>query len=95
MAMNDGRVWTRLSGEEFISETATYDIDHIVHGSGETVTIDLTVNMGEISLIVDMDLDEAESFLRCFRNEIVRGKRARLEWETDTDSETGVPERCD
>jgi hypothetical protein len=93
--MNDGRVWTRLSGEEFISETATYDVDHVAHAGGETVTIDLTVDMGGISLTVDMDLDEAESFIRQFRDEIVRARQARIEWETDTDPETGISERCE
>jgi len=91
--MSDGRVWARLSGQELLSETATYDIDHFGHESGETVTITLTVDMGELELTLAFDPDTAEAFVVAVRDAVVRAKQARIEWETDTGPETGITAR--
>ena len=83
-------VWARLSGNQLVSENASYDIEHVEHGDGEAYSIDLTLDLGGLEVVVDFPLEAAEEFLVAFRDEIVRGKQARLEWETDTDPETGV-----
>ena len=85
-------VWARLSGDQLVSENVGYDIEHVEHGDGEAYSIDLTLDLGGLDVVVEFPLEDetAEEFLVAFRDEIVRGKRAKLKWETDTDPESGV-----
>jgi hypothetical protein len=41
------------------------------------------------------DIEAAEEFLIQFRDEIVRAKQKELEWETNTDPESGIAEECE
>ena len=41
------------------------------------------------------DIETAEEFLIQFRDEIVRAKRKELEWETNTNPDTGIAEECE
>lgn len=85
-------VWVSLTGGEVVYESVDYDVKHVEHDGGEAHTIELTLNLGGLSVTVDFPLNTAEAFLGEFRDEIVRAKRTKLEWETDTDPSTGVPD---
>jgi len=41
------------------------------------------------------DIETAEEFLIQFREDIVRAKQKELEWETNTDPESGIAEECE
>lgn len=82
-------VWARLAGEQVLSEGASYDIEHVEHG-GEAYSVEVTVDLGGLELTLDFALEEAEEFIVRFRDEVVRAKQAKLEWETDTDVDSGV-----
>jgi len=82
--MTDGYVWGRVAGEALVSEQVTYDIDTVEHDDGAAVSIEVRFSVGGLSLIIDFGLEQADVFLREFRDEVVRAKRAKLEWRTDT-----------
>ena len=83
-------VWARLGGEGLLNENVTYDVEAAEHGDGEAYSVDLTFDLDGLSLTIDFDPEVAEEFIVAFRDEIVRAKQKELEWETDTDPESGV-----
>lgn len=86
------RIWARLSGEGLVSESVSYDVDHVEHGEGEAYSVVVTLDLGGLAVEAEFDLDDAEAFLVEVRDAIVRGRRAELERATDTDPSTGVSE---
>jgi len=84
------RAWARLAGEGLLSESVSYEIEATEHGNGEAFSVDITIDLGGLSLTIDFDPEMAEDLVVDLRDEIVRAKQKELAWQTDTDPETGV-----
>lgn len=87
--MTDYGVSGRLSGQEMRLEV-DYDLDH--EGGGEYQAVVATFDLGFAEFDAHFTEEEAEQFIVEFRDELVRAKQAKLEWETNTDPESGVAE---
>ena len=83
-------VWASFAGEGLVTERVGYEIEHVEHGDGEAFAVEVTLDLGGLSITLDFPSEVAEEFLVDLRGEIVRCKEARLGWETDTDPESGV-----
>lgn len=94
MPMTDD-VAVTISGTGQVASAVGYEVEHVELDDGETQLIRLTFDLWELSASVDFHIDQAEDFLVRFRDEVVRAKQAELEWETDTDPETGIAEECE
>ncbi|MUW14849.1 hypothetical protein GJ633_09370 [Halorubrum sp. CBA1125] len=78
----------RVLGSGGYSYSVGWETDsHAEDGIG---MIELCIQLGGFDVELSFRIDEAETFLEDVRDEIVRAKQAELEWETDTDPETGV-----
>lgn len=87
--IRDGVV-ASISGEGALHDNAGYEVEHRSDAGGQEQFIRLTVDLGGFQLALDFNLDGAEEFVVRVRDKIVRAKQAQLEWQTDTDPETGV-----
>jgi hypothetical protein len=84
-----------ISGTGNIADAVGYKVEHVELDNGETQLVRLTFDLWQLTASVDFHIDQAEDFLVQFRDEIVRAKQAELEWETNTDPETGIAEECE
>lgn len=84
-----------ISGTGNIADAVGYEVEHVELDDGETQLVRLTFGLWQLTASVDFHIDQAEDFLVQFRDEIVRAKQAELEWETNTDPETGIAEECE
>lgn len=94
MPMTDD-VAVTISGTGNVASAVGYDVEHVELDAGETQLIRLTFDLWELSASVDFNIDQAGDFIVRFRDEVVRAKQVELEWETDTDPETGIAEECE
>lgn len=69
-----------------------YGIRHVELDNGETQIVRLTFDLGGLEMNTDFSIEEAEEFIVAYRDAVVRAKQARLEWETNTDPESGIAE---
>lgn len=79
-----------LTGKEQGFDRVDYSLDYAAEA--ESVAVVTTFDLGFGEFDVYFSEDEAEQFIVKFRDELVRAKQARLEWETDTDPDSGVAE---
>lgn len=79
-----------FSGTEEVTDAVRYDVNHVSLDDGETNLVCLTVNIWSLEASVNFRIEQAEEFIVQFRDETVRAKQAQLEYQTDTDPETGV-----
>lgn len=84
-----------ISGTGNIADAVGYEVEHVELDDGETQLVRLAFDLWQLTASVDFHIDQAEDFLVQFRDEVVRAKQAELEWETDTDPETGIAEECE
>ncbi len=95
-AMSEGdNASVTITGTGEVAGAVGYEVEHVELDDGETQLVRLTFDLWELSASVDFHIDQAEDFLVQFRDEVVRAKQAQLEWETDTDPETGIAEECE
>jgi len=83
-------VYANIVGEGALHDNAGYEVEHVADAGGQEQIIRLTVDLGGLQLSLDFNLEGAEEFIVRVRDAVVRAHQARLEWETDTDPETGV-----
>lgn len=88
--MSDGKLVGRIFGTGKIADTVDCETEHIEDTEAEVQMIEVTFDFYMVEFSVTYSIKEAEEFLVGFRDEIIRAKRAQLEWETDTDPETGI-----
>lgn len=93
--MTDDEVAVTISGTGNAASAVGYEIEHVELDDGETQLVRLTFDLWELSASVDFHIEQAEEFIVRFRDEVVRAKQAQLEWETDTDPETGIAGECE
>lgn len=84
-----------ITGTGKTANSVSYEIEHVELEDGEMNIVRVTFDLWEFEISVDFNVDEADQFLTRFRDEVVRAKQSRLEWETDTDPSTGVSEECE
>lgn len=77
-----------LRGQELPLDRVSYEMSWKECGEFQFVTV--TFDLGFAEFDVDFELEEAEQFIVEFRDELVRAKQAELEYETNTDPESGV-----
>jgi hypothetical protein len=94
MTMTDD-VAVTISGTGNVASAVGYEVEHVELDDGEIQLVRLTFDLWELSASVDFHIGQAEDFLVQFRDEVVRAKQAELEWETDTDPETGIAGECE
>lgn len=85
-----GQPFIRLRGEGRAFESTPLTVEHVEEDDGETQIVRVEADLYNLTAEIDFLVDDAEQFLILFRDEIVRAKRAELEWETDTDPDTGI-----
>ena len=95
MMSEAGEVSVTISGTGNVAGAVGYEVEHVELDNGETQLVRLTFDLWELSASVDFHIDQAEDFLVQFRDEVVRAKQAELEWETNTDPESGIAEECE
>lgn len=93
--MSRDEVAVTISGTGNVADAVGYEVEHVELDDGETQLVLLTFELWELSASVDFHIDQAEDFLVQFRDEVVRAKQAELEWETNTDPESGIAEGCE
>ena len=90
MTMSDGEASVTITGTGEVASAVGYDVEHVELDNGETQLVRFTFNLWKLSASVGFHAKQAEEFIVQFRDEVVRAKQAELEWETDTDPETGI-----
>lgn len=85
-------IWTRLDIEDEFFECVDYEVTHADHDGGESQTVELTVGREGLTVTHEFPIEAAEEFIVRFRNAVVRAKQAELEWQTNTDPSSGVPD---
>lgn len=81
--MNDNTVSVEFDGTGLEFGAASYEIDHWQdQGHG---FIDVTLDIGGLTVTFTFDEADGEDFIYTFRNELVEARRAALEWETAAD----------
>jgi hypothetical protein len=88
-----GDCLAEFHGTGFPLDAVTWELDS--HESDRHAFVDLCFNFGELEAELSFEIEDAEQFIVQFRDEVVRAKQRELEWQTDTDSQTGVPEECE
>jgi hypothetical protein len=88
-----GDCLAEFHGTGFPLDVVTWELDS--HESDGHAFVDLCFNFGELEAELSFEIEDAEQFIVQFRDEVVRAKQRELEWQTDTDSQTGVPEECE
>lgn len=81
-------VYGTLEISELPLNDIEYDIEHVTIDGHSYLEITFKIGLGEFT--ARFTIERAEKFIVELRDEIVRAKQAQLEWETDTDPETGV-----
>ena len=94
-SMSDGEASLTISGTGEVAGAVSYEVEHVELDGGETQLVRITFDLWELFASVDFHVDQAEEFIIQLRDEIVRAKQARLEWETNTDPESGIAEECE
>lgn len=80
-----------LRGHDQPLDAVDYEIDMVEFEEGHCM-VAVTFDLGFAELDVQFNSEDAEEFIVEFRDELVHAKQAQLEWETNTDPETGVAE---
>jgi hypothetical protein len=89
MALSE-RCTARVTGSGCFLDAVNWELDsHAEDGIG---VVELQLGLGGLDVELSFTIDEAQSFLEDVRDETVRAKQAELEWEMDTDPETGIEE---
>ena len=83
-------VQVAISGTENVASAVSYDVKHVDAVADGTQVVRLTFGLWELCVSVDFCIDQADEFLVEVRDAVVRAKRAQIEWETNTDPETGI-----
>lgn len=90
--MTDGEASVSITGTGEVVGAVGYESEHVELDGGETQLVRLTFGLWELSASIDFHVDQAEEFIVQLRDEVVRAKQTRLEWETNTDPESGIAE---
>lgn len=92
--MNDEASMTITRTGE-VAGAVGYDVEHVELDGGQTQVVRLTFDLWELEASVNFHIDQAEDFIVRFRDEVVRAKQAEVEWETNTNPDTGIAGECD
>lgn len=86
--MSSDDVCGELRGQDVPLDRVSYELSREESGAYQFVTV--TFDLGLAEFDVNFEVEKAEQFIVEFRDEVVRAKQADLEYQTDTDPETGV-----
>lgn len=82
-----------LRGQDMQLDAVDYEIDMVEIEEGLSMVF-VTFDFGFAELDVEFNVEDGEEFIVEFRDELVRAKQAQLEYQTNTDPESGVAD-CD
>ncbi|WP_143414708.1 hypothetical protein [Halorubrum sp. SD683] len=78
----------RLRGKDMVVDEIGYELDY--QTEDEYAWVLLTLDLGFTEVEVQFDSEKAEQFIVEFRDELVKAKQEQLEYDTNTDPDSGV-----
>lgn len=94
MAMSDGRDCSaEFHGTSHTLDAVSWELE--AQEADGYAFVALRFGFAGLEAELTFGIEAAEEFLVQFRDEIVRAKQKELEWETNTDPESGIAEECE